>query len=131
MSVLITRASVWEDSGAFVMAHVTGNAGTAITQASISSITAKVFDLADNSVVLNIGAVATTNISDTLVTTATDPRWTVATSVAAGYNFSYALPATSFPTGGNRYRVEFIFTPSSGAVFPLVFELDASPLLTS
>ena len=74
MSTMIATGSVWEDSGAFVMARITGNAGTAITQATISTITAKVFELAGNTVVLNIGSVATSNISDTLILTATDPR---------------------------------------------------------
>lgn len=129
MSATITTATIFEDAGASLMARVLGNAGTAITQASLSSISYKVFDLhgdtpttATQTGTLTISAV----VYDTLQTS--DPRWTVDTT---GYNFLYTAPASWFPDAPRTYRVELKFTPATGEVFWLVYELKTKVIYSS
>ena len=119
------RATVWEDSGATCMARVVGQAGTAVTQASLTSIAYKVFDLdgatPDTATATGTLTVATA-VYDTLQTS--DSRWTVDTT---GWNFldTVAAASANLPTGDHRYRVEYVFTPASGQTFRVVFELYA------
>lgn len=124
-SATVNQIVVYEDAGATCMARVYGNAATAITQATISSITCAVYDLTTGSSVVTPSVVVATSVFDTLQT---DARWT---ADATGYNFRYDLPATAFPTGDRRYRIEFVFTPTSGAVFVVLFEADAIALYGS
>src|SRR6187402_145567 len=107
---LINQFVAFEDGGATFMARVLGNAGTAITQATISSITCNVYDMTAPTVAV-ISPTVTVNsvVFDTLQT---DARWTADTT---GYNFLHAMPATAFPTGKRNYKVEYKFTPTSGA----------------
>lgn len=124
----IIKGSVWEDGGATILARVTGNAGAAITQASLTSITCKVFDLdgtTPDTAITTPTITVSTAVYDTLQT---DARWTVDST---GYNFIDALAATNFPTGDHLYRVEYKFTPTSGAVFFVVAELYAKNVRTS
>lgn len=124
----ITKATIWEDGGATCMARVVGVAGTAITQATVSAIGCKVFDLTGDTpdtAVATPTVVVASSVFDTLQT---DARWT---KDATGYNFRYTLAASVFTTGGHRYLVEFKFTPSSGEVFWVVFELYAQNVRTS
>lgn len=117
----------WEDASLTVMARIQGNAGTNITQASLSSITCKVFDLDNANVVVATPAVTISSaVFDSLQTT--DPRWTKDTT---GYNFRFTVTASSFPTGSRRYQIEFVFTPTSGDVFPLVVKHTTQELLGS
>lgn len=118
--------SVWEDSSLTVMARITGNAGTNITQASLTSIKLRVFDLDDDGA--EVGAEATLTISsvvyDSLQTS--DPRWTVDST---GYNFLYTIPAARFPTGPCLALCQFVITPTSGDPFPFVCKGDVLELL--
>lgn len=127
MAAEVAKAFVWEDSGAALMARVLGNAATAITQATVSSVTRKVFDLD--------GATPTTPVSSALTvstvvfdTLQTDGRWA---TDSTGYNFLDAVDDDVFTTGGNRYRVEYVFEPSSGAKFHVVFEVLARPVVVT
>lgn len=109
----IPTAVIFEDSAAICMARVLGNAGTAITQADIDSITCKVYDLADTASAVDEPTVTVSNaVFDALQTS--DPRWT---EDDTGYNFLFVVPATAFPEGGKEYRVEFKFSPASGEPF--------------
>ncbi|QNN23513.1 hypothetical protein HED60_14930 [Planctomycetales bacterium ZRK34] len=116
----IPKATIFEDSGAICMARVLGNAGTAITQASLNSIECSVFNQADTSTAVTEPSITIADVVfDTLQTS--DPRWT---EDDTGYNFLIAVPATAFPAGGATYHVEFKFTPASGEPFHIVFEIE-------
>ena len=128
---LINQSWVFEDGGATCLARVVGHSGAAITQASLSTITCAVYDLdsatPDTAVVAPTVTIST-SVFDTLQGAAgADARWT---TDQTGYNFLFALPATSFPTGKHKYAVEFKFTPASGAVFWVVYEMEAEKIRT-
>jgi hypothetical protein len=119
---------VIEDGGASFMSRVVGNAGVNITQSVITSIAVKVFDVdsdtpdtATYSATLTVSAV----VFDTLQT---DARWT---EDATGYNFRHDMPASAFPTGEHKYRVEYKFTPATGEVFWVLFDVTATNVRTS
>lgn len=119
--------TVWEDSGGSMMARILGAAGTAITQASLSSIALTVFDMTTSP---TSGTAATAPVvADTVFDTLqTDARWT---RDGTGYNFRYTFLASQIATGGRRYRYEFLFTPSSGQAFHVVFDLDVAAIARS
>lgn len=119
--VSVTQAMVWEDSGAFFMADIVGNDAAAITQASITGITCKVFDSSGTSAGTPTIVVANV-VFDSYQT---DARWTVNTT---GYRFGYAMADTIFTTGGETYTVEFMFDPASGSDFPVVYTVTARNL---
>lgn len=118
------------------MARVLGNAATAITQATITSISLAVYEYdteeeatanTDGTVVSGVGGSLTVSsvVYDTLQT------GSIWTRDSTGYNFLYAAPATCLPTGGKWYRFEFKFTPSSGAAFWMVAVVEAISVATS
>lgn len=120
------RGSVWEDSGCSLMARVLGVDGANITQASISSITYAVHNADTGAeVVASTSLTVASVVFDTLQT---DSRWHVDST---GYNFRMDAPAASFPTGNTRYHVEVKFTPATGAVFHVVFEVAALQIFRS
>ena len=119
------RASIWEDGGAFLMGRVLGNDGVYITQAVVSSITYLVHDITAGADVTSGSVTISTTIFDTLQL---DDRWT---EDDIGYNFGVAVSASWFATPDHTYRVEYKFTPSSGQVFWVVFELTTSAIYTS
>ncbi len=124
----IIRGTIYEDFAATLLARVTGNAGTNITQASLTSITYAVYDRSVNPVTaVNTGTLTIASVVyDTLQTT--DDRWDVDTT---GYNFAYTFPGTLFPSGNREYRVEVKFTPTSGEAFPLWADLRTMEGFTS
>ncbi len=128
MAAEVAKAFVWEDSGAALMARVVGNAATAITQATVTSIDRKVYDL--DSATPTVATDEKTLTVSTVVFDAlqTDGRWTVDST---GYNLLDAVDDDIFTTGGHRYRVEYVVEPSTGAKFHLVFELLARPVVVT
>lgn len=123
---IITAGVVFEDAGAFFMARIVGNDAANITQASLNAITCKVIDHDDTgSTVLTPTVTIATSVFDTLQT---DARWTKDTT---GYNFGFAMPATTFATGLKKYRVEFSFDPDTGEDFKAAFDVDAKALFGS
>ena len=128
----INQSHVFEDGGATCLARVLGNDGAAITQASVSTITCAVYDLdsaAPSVAIISPTVTVGSAVFDTLQgANNADGRWSVD---LIGYNFLFALPATSFPTGGHKYTAEFKVTPASGAVFWLKYEFEAIKVLTS
>lgn len=117
---------VWEDGGAFFMARVTGRDAANITQAVVSSISYKVYDLKELPPTEKASGTLTVSsvIFDSLQT---DSRWTDST----GYNFRHEMPAASFPNGDRNYQVEYLFTPTSGEVFWVIFKVNAKEVHTS
>ena len=123
---VLTTQFVWEDASAVLMARIRGNDGLNITQSNVTSIAVSVFDRNDKA---NASSTAAPSVASTVFDTlqTSDPRWT---TDATGYNFKYEMPA-SFLFGETIYRVEIVFTPTSGDVFPLVYELSIRPLFSS
>lgn len=115
--------SVWEDTGLTIMARVLGNAGTAITQASLTSIKMDVYDIDDEDAPVAIGTQDTLTISsvvfDELVDD--DPRWINSGGSAEGYNFLHTIAATRFANSG-VVRIEYLFDPAAGENFLIVAE---------
>ena len=111
---IITKASVFEDGGASLMARVVGNAGANIVQADITSISRAVY--IDSTLQATTAPVVATVVFDTLQT---DARWAVDST---GYNFRQDVAASVFADGDTIYRVEYKFTPASGEVFWVVFD---------
>jgi hypothetical protein len=122
----IIRGRFFEDGGATVLARVIGQAGSNITQASLSTITYAIYAAETGTSVATGTVTISSSVYDTLQTS--DARWTHDTT---GYNFTHALTASNFASGDKRYRVEYKFTPVSGEVFWLVCELQALQVLTS
>lgn len=122
------RGKIWEDAGATLMARIVGQDGSNITQASLTAITCKVFDL--NSATPDT-AVSTPSITIADVvfdTLQTDSRWSFDTT---GYNFRHSPSSANFSAGDHRYRIEYKFDPVSGDDFFVVFEVMAHPVRTS
>jgi hypothetical protein len=131
----INRAQAFEDGGVTLMDRVYGNAGTALTQATTTSIVLAVYqcnteDDAENAVgtvLSGVGGSLTVSavVYDSLQTAA---PWTKDTT---GYNFRYNAAATHLPVGGKWYRFEFLVTPTSGAAFWVVWIVEALPVAGS
>jgi hypothetical protein len=123
-------ASVWEDQGIFLMSRVLGNAGTAITQASLTAITYGVYDVSTGTATVTAGTalVISSVVFNTYQVTAVDPRWTLDST---GYNFATSIPASAFPSGNATYQVEILFDPASGENFWLVARVSTKPVFTS
>lgn len=119
------RASVYEDSGAFLMSRVLGNGGAPITQALVSAITYLVYDVTAGAEVTSGSLTISATVFDTLQL---DDRWT---EDEVGYNFGVAVSASWFSAPDHTYRVEYRFTPASGQPFFVVFELISSAIYTS
>lgn len=109
--------TIWEDTGCTIMARIYGNAGTAITQASLTAITCTVSKIGDGTTVATPSVTISSVVYDTLQTS--DPRWTRAGGDSTGFNFLLALAQTNFPTGEEWYFVDIAFDPVSGADFAL------------
>lgn len=124
----ILEKSIWEDTGLAILARIENIDGEAITQASLSTITCKVYDLSTLELVTSPTVTIATSVFDTMQTPSIDDRWDVD---AIGYNFKYNLPALAFPTGDREYRVEFNFDPASGDDFPLMCAVFAKNRMAS
>lgn len=119
--------TIWEDSGCSVLARIKNNTGDYITQASLTSISAKVYD-SDGALVATLTPSISSSVFDTLQTSSDDSRWT---KDSTGFNFRYTLAASNFASGDTTYRVEFIFTPTSGDVFYLICSVRTLSILSS
>lgn len=124
----LTRATIWEDGGATCLARVYGNAGTAITQASLSAIGCKVFDQDSTAPATAVASTSLTVASVVFDTLQTGGPWS---KDATGYNFKHTLSSSWFATGNHRYRVEYKFDPASGPDFFVNYELFAKEVFTS
>jgi hypothetical protein len=125
MSAVIVTEAVFEDSGCYLLARIRGNDAANIVQADISSINLCVSQKGGTPDTAGTAVTVATVIFNTLQT---DARWTVDST---GYNFRYEVPAASLPVGGRKYLFEFKFTPASGPVFHVVFEVPTLNLLRS
>jgi len=118
MGIKITKFAVLEDSCLVCMARVLGAAGAAVTQATVSSITCKVFDKDTSTTTADYTATLdkTVVISDTLLVTA---PWTVDQT---GRNFTHTVPATAFPRATDDCWIEYTFVMTNADQIKMVFD---------
>lgn len=121
----VTKAAMWEDTGCQYMARIVGNDAAYITQAAITAITRKIYQLPDRTLVATDSLVVANVVYDSLQT---DARWT---KDSTGYNFRDPLDAADFASGDALYRIEYLFDPVSGQNFADVFQLHARELFGS
>jgi hypothetical protein len=122
----ICDGTVFKVSGMSSMARVLGNDGATIVQSDISAIHRSIYDAATG-VAVEEGASLT--VADVMFDVLQrDGRWTYDT---IGYNFRDDVPATTFATGGEVYRIEYTFTPCAGGVWHIAFQLTAAGVLGS
>lgn len=142
MPAKIFRGDYYEDTPAIHAARVTASNATGVATgvagegnwakvADITAISYKTWDL--DSVTLDTptssGSVTVdaTTIFDVPVTANT--LWPPDDGI--GHNFRHTVPAAAFPTGGHRYRTEYLFTFAGGLIWPLVFEGTALAIRSS
>ncbi len=111
--------TIMRKSGATVAGLVQGNAGTAITQATLTSISYAVYRVDSPGIEVTTGT-GTLTISAVVFDTPQllDPRY----GLAGGYNFLTTLPASCFQVAGAVHRVEVVFTPVVGEVFLQIWQ---------
>jgi hypothetical protein len=122
----IIRGTAWEDCDVACLARITLN-GANLTQAGVSSIARKVFDLSSSTPTTAIDSSAVTVNTSVFDTLQTDDRWTIDTT---GYNFRDVV-AGSILTSGNRYRIEYVFTGASSEKFAVVCEVTAREMYSA
>ncbi len=106
------------NSGLTVAGLVQGQAGTNITQATLTSVTYTVTRTNWDGTTTITGT-NTLTVSSVVFDTAqtADPRYTK----AGGYNFLAVLPATCFVQPGRFHTVEILFVPVSGQQFEQIY----------
>ena len=122
------KGTIWEDGAATCMARVLGNAGTAITQASLTAITYKIYDIDSDTPTTVVSSGTVTISTDVFDTLQTGARWTIDST---GYNYLTTFAASNFATPNHRYVIEVTFDPTSGDNFPCVFQIAVVPIIGS
>lgn len=117
MSVVI-KSQVVENSPAVLLRRVAGSNGVNLTQSDVTSISVKVYNALDASLVATVTPTVSSSVYNTLQT---DSRWT---EDATGYNVALSLAGTCWPEVGT-YQVEALITPVSGNPFYLLWQLEA------
>lgn len=128
-----------EDGDATCLGRVTARNGTGaatgiegegnfIKQAdlAVGGIERKIFDLdgdTPNDPESTTNPTISVVVLDTVVTD--NVIWT---KDATGYNFLDDIAASNFPIGDRRYRIEYKFTLTGGAIFHGVYEGTAEPI---
>lgn len=112
---------------ATLLAYVEGNAGTPITQASISAISYTISavdenDPDDDSATVTGHVDASLTVADVVFDAEQkdDVLWNPEDHGTKGYNFAHTINISTneaFNNRGTRYRVRVKFTPTSGQVF--------------
>ena len=105
-----------EDSPYTVMACMKGQDATALTQASLTGITFRVFQYGSRSEAedddngTEVGSVASLSVSGVIYDTLqTDNDY----QPDGGYNFKHVVPSARLPTGGKWVAVEYVFDPAA------------------
>lgn len=121
---------VKEDTDAVFLARLRNVAGALVTQATLSSIAVRVYDVSSSTpttAVYSASAVVADTVFDALQgADGADARWPVDNT---GYNFRHTLDKAAFPTGDHLYWILYWFTPVSGNAFPVKFVGPAEKVL--
>lgn len=126
--IIVARNAIAANSGAALYARVTNSAGTAITQASLTSVHYRVKDLTADTLGTKTALTISAVIFDTLQT---GEGWSEVDTT--GYNFATVIPATEFDFDpeadphfiDHRFQVDILFTPASGQPFVVPFQFTA------
>lgn len=120
---LITKAQVWQDSDAQLLARIRSVTGAYLQQSDLTSISLSVYDQNNaNELVTGPTALTISSVVFNSLQAYDGVLWTVDRT---GYNFKYRIAGlTAFPLARD-YRVVITFTLTDGTTFPLVFELSA------
>jgi len=113
----IENGSVWEDAGSTLMSRVIAPDGSALQQADATSIAYCLYKGTETTVTTSSALTVASVVYDTLQT---DAIWT---KDSTGYNFKHVISSSTLSDPNTVYRAEYWFTPASGEVFPVVFEL--------
>jgi len=136
----VAKVSFFEDGSTTALARITARDATGaatgisgegkwIKQADLSSITCAIYDISSSTPDAATSTPTVTISSAIIDTPVTDGViWDVDST---GYNFLFDFASTAFPTGNHRYRIEFKFTTTGGAVLWLVYEGVALGVRTS
>jgi hypothetical protein len=122
------NVQVSEDSGGSIAARVRNPNAAYITQATITSISARYRRLDKSATTTTASLTVASVVFDTLQT---DTFWKDIGGVlidTIGYNFRWDFAATVFPDPG-IYGVTFVFTPSSGAAYNVNVKVTVPPRL--
>ena len=128
MSATITRATIFEDTAPTLMARVVGNGAVNITQSDFGgggTITVAVYKDGSTTATHTADLGVDDVVFDALQT---DARWTQDSS---GYNFRHQIAASVFSTGNSTYQIEFLFNPSAGEDWLVLFRVDTVETLTA
>lgn len=125
MSNTPTLATIYEDTGVTCMSRILGDDAAAITQATTSAIVLNAFKNTSTTPTYTASLTVADVVFDSYQT---DARWS---KDSTGYNFRYAVIASIFDAGDATYRLEFKFTPTSGSVYFVIFEIDTVEVFTS
>jgi hypothetical protein len=118
----------WEDGSVSLLARVVGQDAVAVTQASLTTITYKIFDTFSTTPTTAVAS-GTLTVSDVIFDTLqTDARWTKDNT---GYNFLHAIGAGVLTKEDTAYRIEYLFDPVTGGNFYVVFEVTTSKIYGS
>ena len=125
MSNTPTLATIYEDTGVTCMSRILGDDAAAITQATTSAIVLNAFKNTSTTPTYTASLTVADVVFDSYQT---DARWS---KDATGYNFRYSAIASIFDDGDATFRLEFKFTPTSGSVYFVIFEIDTVEVFTS
>jgi len=125
MSATITRATIFEDTAPTFMARVVGNGAVNIEEDDFGSITVAVYKDGSTTATHTATLTVANVVFDALQT---DARWT---ADSTGYNFRWQIAASVFSTGNSTYQIEFLFNPSSGEDWLVLFRVDTVETLTA
>ena len=114
---VVCHAQAIENSPFVLLARVLDANGNPILPTAVASIAIDVWNVPDDVQTANLTATPANVISATLVV---DPRW-AADSI--GFNLALPVPGTAIPTGDRTYRVEVTITPTAGAAFVLLWDV--------
>lgn len=118
----ITKAAVWQDSDAVLLARVRSIDGTYIQQANFSSIVATVYDQNNSMAVV---ATVTLTISSVVFDTLQAYDGVLWRADRTGYNFKVRMAGVTVFPEARDYAVVILFTLTDGTTFPLKYELSA------
>ena len=115
---------VYEFNAVTCLARIVGNDGTNITQASLTGISCAVYGLGSANPDVAVATPTVTVSVAVFDTLQTNVIWTTDTT---GYNFKHTVAAGAdsdtepFALGNRPYRIEYLFDPTSGEDFFVVF----------
>lgn len=98
--------------------------GNWLKQADVSTMAYAVYDITDQDSVTTVVSSTSLTVSTVLSDTPSNntARWP---NDGIGYNLTHSIPAASFPTRGNRYRVVYTVTLTSGSASQIVVQGEA------